>query len=188
MPEPRLLSILEDYPEEGQIAGRLVLGYGEIEFGTLLCLAAVLGDVTRSIGLMYRVRSEEQRLLVADALMRPAFEKAGLKDRYCEATTDAQHCRRIRNQYAHCHWGELATGEGLSFISLDDSARTQNGFVRFWPIDRDLLKKQERFFLNVQQRLRYLSDEYKVRVGQLASHDAKAPRKVARPPLHSAPA
>ena len=58
--------------------GRILVGYGELEYAMLTALAAILGDLNLTVKVMYRNRGEEQRLQIADALMRHEFEKKGL--------------------------------------------------------------------------------------------------------------
>src|SRR5215207_937717 len=38
-----LLPLFDQFPEEAAIIGRLIAGYGEIEFGLALCAGAVIG-------------------------------------------------------------------------------------------------------------------------------------------------
>jgi hypothetical protein len=65
-----IMPIFDACQEEGKIIGRLLAGYGELEFAICGCLAATMDDLNDAARIFYRVRGEEQRLHVADAMMR----------------------------------------------------------------------------------------------------------------------
>lgn len=178
----------DKFPLEAILIGRLVVGYGEIEWVVHECLSAVLGDVNTSVRVMYRAKGEEVRLEVADALMRHKFDQLSLTGPYTEAMADAHWCRRIRNQYAHSHYDGLSDMH-LCFVSFDQTAKIPAGetFVSRKPISLSLLQEQEAYFGYVQGCFFYLQTEYQVRAGLLTNHKRKLPKKVARPLLHNEP-
>jgi len=79
-----ILPVFRTFPEEGQIIGRLVVGYGVLEFYLICCLGPALGSDDRALRALFRVRSESTRIDVADALMRPPYKEIGLQDKYNE--------------------------------------------------------------------------------------------------------
>ena len=50
------------FPEEGSIIGRLLAGYGELEFELCRCVAAINDNMDAAIKAMFRVRGEEKRI------------------------------------------------------------------------------------------------------------------------------
>jgi hypothetical protein len=175
------------FPKEAELIGRILIGYGEIEYSMLTALGAVLGDLNVTVKVMYRTRGEEQRLEIADALMRHEFEKVSLSGPYCEAMADAHWCRRIRNQYAHSHFDSY---DGvLSFSDLEETAKQkpQTTRVKRRPLKLSLLQEQEAYFGYVQWCWFFLGKEYQKKAGSISIHDATLPKKVPRPLLHSGP-
>ncbi len=147
--------ILKDYPDETGIIGSLVVGYGDLEFWFASCLAETLSDTPQAIRLMFRIRSESQRINIADALLDPAFEKFGLSPDYDETLRSVRHCLRIRNQYAHCHW-RSKDGQ-LSFCNLEEFAKkSQSTLLHFRRLDLLLLNEQQRFFEYTRNWLYFL--------------------------------
>ena len=88
------------FPQEAAIIGRLLAGYGELEFELSRCLGAALGDDNTAARALFRVRGEKQRILTADALMRHKYHAADLETRYSETIACMHWCRTARNQYA----------------------------------------------------------------------------------------
>lgn len=75
-----------------------MVGYGELEFELLCCIAYVLGnDVSQAAKVLFRTRGEEARIRVADAFIRKHAKKHGLAEKYSETIGDVSFCRRTRN-------------------------------------------------------------------------------------------
>jgi hypothetical protein len=184
-----IMPIFDVCQEEGKIVGRLLAGYGEIEFALHGCLTAVMNDINAAGRLLYRARGEENRIIIADAIMHDHFSAVGLLNEYCEAIADMGWCRKVRNQFAHAHWyiGNPPP-YGLSIIDLDDAAKKRGGtmVVRQDYITLALLQQQEEYFLYVHECLRYLQFEYPFRARGLPSHSFVLPTKIARPPRYNA--
>lgn len=115
-------------PDEAAIIGRLLAGYGELEFSLAFCLGVVLGDHIVGIKAFFRLRSESSRLEVTDALMRDAIAAQGIEGEYAQAIGCIRHCLKIRNKYAHCHWA-VDTSAGLFFTSMQDTAESALSLV-----------------------------------------------------------
>jgi hypothetical protein len=181
-----ILPVFPRYPKEAEIIGRLLAGYGELEFELCLCLGAALGDEDTAIRVMFRARGEEARIQIADALARPKFEAAGVGPVYWEAIADMGYCRQIRNQYAHCHWTE--TSNGLGFLSLEPVARKTTP-IKLYAVcaDAPLLEEQEAYFKYVQRCFWHLGEEYKKWAGRSASLGFPLPKKLVRPPMDNGP-
>jgi hypothetical protein len=81
-----LVTSFVERPAEAAIIGRILAGYGEIEFFVYECLLAVLGYANIAARVMFRLRSESHRLEAADAL--PAKATA------CEKSTSLLSQRR----------------------------------------------------------------------------------------------
>jgi hypothetical protein len=99
-----ILIEFDDFPQHREIVGRLLIAYGELEWALTVCVQNAL-NVTPSEAsrILFRVRGESARIEVADAIARPLFAKVDLGAKWGNAIGAARHCRKIRNQYAHCH-------------------------------------------------------------------------------------
>ena len=178
---------LDEFPEEAAVIGRLLTGYGELEYALCVLLGDTLNDVEVAVKVMFRNGGEEGRIQIADALMRYKFEQTPIADAYKQTISDMQHCRKIRNQFAHSLF-EGTTQQGtLSFVDLEESARAP-GMTRIEavPIALPLLEAQEEYFGYVQDRLLYLSAEFQLQEGRTSSHGETLPATIAKPRRHGA--
>src|SRR4029079_8550030 len=110
-----------DYPSECEIIGRLLAGYTGIEFGLMMCVNSVIDDYDAVFKALFRTRGETQRIEIADALGRHKFHATKLGTEFEMAIGNMQHCRKIRNQYSHCHW--IVGKESLGFVDLEELAK-----------------------------------------------------------------
>ncbi len=171
---------------EMAIVGRLLAGYGELEYALGLLLAAVLNDIPTMIRVLFRARGEEARIQIADALMRHKFENTALKHLYNETISDMQHCKTIRNQFAHCMFDGFSRTGTLCFVDLEKTAReTTKSKVKPVSVELSLLEKHEEYFGYVQWRLFYLAREYERLIDEAKKHNLKLQKAVPRPPLNS---
>ena len=60
-PRP-ILTHFHGFAIEGEIVGRLLTGYANLEVGLLHCVQMVLGDFETPLKAMFRVRSERWRI------------------------------------------------------------------------------------------------------------------------------
>jgi hypothetical protein len=190
VPKETILWAFQDYPAEAAIIGRLLAGYGDLEFTLLTCVVAVSRDVNTSIRTLFRVRGEKQRIQIADAIIRHAYKKAGLYEPYCEGIGAMEFCRQIRNQYAHCHWISYKKQQtGLFFTDLEDVAKqnSDDPTVQELHVDVPLLDSQEAYFSYTMSCLVFLNLEYKRLTGQSPTHTLSMPKKRPRPKLHNPP-
>jgi hypothetical protein len=104
------------FQQEAAVIGRLLAGYGELEYELMVCLWFTIGDLDTATRVVFRARGEEQRIITADTIMRPRYDAVGLINPYSEAVADMGWCRQIRNEYAHCHWITIGNGPNLGFF------------------------------------------------------------------------
>ena len=186
MPDTTIMPAFKSFPQEASLIGRLLAGYGELEFQLMICLREVLDQIDIAIRVIFRARGEEHRILIADAFMREYYNSAGLIHPYSEAIADMSYCRQIRNQYAHCHWSTFR--HQLQFANLEETAKSNLGStsVKEYSVNIPLLKEQETYFLYVRDCLSHLSNEYARLQGRLRSHVFPLPKKIERPPKYNA--
>jgi hypothetical protein len=160
--------------------GRMLLGYGELEFWFTNLLCIKFNNASQGFRVLFRVRSESQRIKIGDAIIRPDMEKAGLGDVYAEAYGAMRHCLSIRNQYAHCHFKDV---DGiLKFTNLEDFVKGPNGnTVTFRSIIPPTLIEQDEFFGYTSDLLVHLSAELERALGR------ENPRSYPRPPRRQPP-
>src|SRR4051812_11799685 len=110
------LNVTKHHPNEAAVIGRLLAGYTEKEVDLQICVDAVFNDMDAVFKAMFRTRGETQRIEIADGLARNKFHAIGLGSQFEMAIGAIHLCRRIRNQYSHCHWH--ATPSNLGFVDL----------------------------------------------------------------------
>jgi hypothetical protein len=184
----QLMPALHRFPDEAARIGRIIAAFGELEFILALCLGEALDDRDTALRAMFRLASGRARVVTLDALLRSAYEKVGLKSKYGDMLAAVKYCQTIRNQYAHCHYGDHLK-VGLFFTNLQDAAEKAETFEYQWRhIDVPLLDQQEHYFLYAQMCLQFLSEEYKVKSGRTGvPHAFPWPTRREPPPLHNPP-
>ena len=183
----KFFTAFEEYPEEGMIVGRLVVGYGELEYDLMLCLSDCVGDIITAVRLLYRIRSESSRLEIADSLLRPYFKKYDLANEYSEVCVALKFCKTVRNAFAHSHW--TPTLRGLFFSDLERAAESKDGggMVRIRHIDGAILKQQEEYFVYCQEILNFLHVEAQRRNGLQIEKLYSMPKALQKPLLCTPP-
>jgi len=190
-----ILRAFQSAPAEAELIGRILAGYGELEMEFANCLAATLGqhkhDHRTAIRTLFRVRGEDSRILIGDAIMRARYTDVGLEDAYNEMLGAIRYCKSIRNQYAHCHW-LFEKNKGLFFTRADKPALSAIGALSFTfrHIGVPVLLKQEEYFCYTDDWLSYLQWDYlkRVRKERLPSIPVfEAPKIIPQPPRHSLP-
>jgi len=180
-----MLTEFEGFPEHRELVGNLLIAYGEIEWALAVCVQQALNiKPSHATRILFRVNGEAARIATADAIARPYFAKVDLEGQWGNAIGAANHCRRIRNQYSHCHW-RLIKGV-LRFVDLDEEAKAVEGplIVDAIPLDLTLLQKQREYFLYALDCLYFLDEEYQKQVGRLSSHALVMPKSIPAPPLY----
>jgi len=177
------------YPREAAIIGQLVSGYGELEFDLAYAVRWIIDDEDTAFKVMFRGPGEMQRILMADALARGKIADTKQKTIFEQTLASMHVCRKIRNQYAHCHWMD-SVGGGLKFIQLEEIAEQHAPVVistiKQYGADASLLSQQQAYFLHTQRRWHYLALEFQARRGVIASNPiAVAPRTMRTPKMHN---
>ncbi|HEX9324647.1 MAG TPA: hypothetical protein VF913_21405 [Xanthobacteraceae bacterium] len=188
MTETVLPSFLR-FREEGLIIGRILAGYGELEFEMCDCVFAINNDLDSSIRQLFGRRGELRRIKIAEELMKAQYEAAGLAAPHRAIMEDMDWCRQVRNQYAHCNWYDREN-EGLCFIDLEATAKrtitnATSLIERRHRIDVPLLTEQEAFFKYVQRGFWYLAASYREWAGGTPNHAFGLPQKVPQPRKHN---
>jgi hypothetical protein len=161
-----VLIFLKDYPDERALIGEILIAYGELENSVVDLVDAVLDDNETALRALFRLRSEGQRLDVADAIVRKWITEQKLDGVYGQALGAVRRCKAIRNQYAHCTWFERHGA--LAFINLEDAARAPEGPVTLTArrVDLALLRKQREFFDSTEDLLVYVAESYRRNMGR----------------------
>jgi hypothetical protein len=160
LPMANMLVEFENYPKERELIGTLLIAYAEIEFALFSLIAAVLGDTQdNAVQIFFRIRGEGARIEVSDAIVRPFLTKHGLGPKWSNAIGPLRLCKKIRNQYAHCHW--MLINENLSFLDFDSAVESssENSKVSMRAVDNALLQKQRLYFEYALDWLYYLASE-----------------------------
>jgi hypothetical protein len=183
---------LHHFPAEAVIIGRIVVALGELEYMVALCASKALDNQDVILKMLYGIKSTSARIDAADTLMRAAFAALQLGTEQQLMMDAVRQCLGIRNQYAHCNWGDDAT-EGLFFTDLQDAAE-RDGWEHYWKhVDVPLLDQQEAFFVHAQSWLFYLENELAfrrdlIKGGSLRRNLFPIPTVVLPPPRHNPPA
>lgn len=176
------------FEAEGQIIGRLLAGYGELELQLCNCVSMVISDLDAVFKAMFRIRGETPRIKIADALGRKPYAAHQLESEFSDAIRAMRYCLKIRNQYAHCQWYDDNTGK-LAFVNLEEIAGQDTVISNLLGltthhVDSALLTRQELYFIYVSACLDYLNYEGRRKAGKLPSHIFEAPQRMIRPPLY----
>jgi hypothetical protein len=185
MPDALLLAF-EGHRREREIVGKILIAYGELEHVVLDMLIATLRDGQAAIRTMYQLRSEANRLAVAEAIITPSFTAAKLAVPLKEGLDAMNHCKKIRNNYAHCIW--VDDNGLLRFGNLEEPAKSKGEKCQLvtHPLTLTLLRKQWAYFDYTQHLLMWVGQQFREhnqqeQVGPLISK----PKRVPLPKLHS---
>lgn len=182
-----ILTAFIKYPDEAAIIGRLLAGYSEIEFQLTSCLGHAIDDNNTALRALFRIRSERDRISVADALMRNKYKAVGLENQYADAIGAVRYCRKIRNQFAHCHWIHNSK-RGLAFMNLEAAAETfARPVIKFRPVNVSLLQEHEEYFCYALDCLKFLDHEILKLRDQSKDHQHVMPQKRSQPTLYNPP-
>jgi hypothetical protein len=181
-----IMPVFQQFPKEAGTIGRLLAGYGELEFEFMLCLKTILGDMDTAIRVVYRLQNESQRLTVIDSLIREPYENEGLSAQYSDAYGAIKFCKKIRNQYAHCHWANYGD-RGLVFTNFQDAADHPKPALTLNRVDTTILAAQEAYFEYAFGSLTFLHQEMCYKRGKIQKHPFSMPPKLEPPKLRNPP-
>lgn len=177
-------------PKESRIVGYLLSGYPELELEMCRCLSHMLhGDRIQAIKLMFRLRGEENRIQILDAMVHKRFVEAGLSKEYKIVFESLKRAKEIRNQYAHCHWDNKQKKGILRFIRLEEGARGAETKLKWKEINLPLLEYQRSHFSLTVVALQELLKEFQAReAGKSTSRLSTILPELKPPPLYNDPA
>ena len=180
------MPVFLDAPEEANIIGRLITGYGELEFDLAMCLSRFTHDRESAFRAMFRVRSEGGRLHIAESLLFGPLTSLGLRNEYTDVKGAMRYCLRIRNQYAHCHWGEYNNRKPY-FINMEEEVKKDipKDHYDYMGVSLKILKDQELYYAYTQNCLWFLSHEVDVKRQKLKRQPFSMPSKLVPPKLHN---
>lgn len=173
------------YPAEAAIIGRLVVGFGELEYAIADLVGVITQDKMVSLKVIYTLRVTSARIDIAEIVLKRAYEQARAVEAFTETFAAVRHCLKIRNMYAHCNWGDDATGGrdgGLFYTNLQAAIDQPDGYPLPWRhVDVPLLELQENYFTYALELIRHL--------GGLARRPGfplwPSPLKLSPPSLHN---
>lgn len=178
-----LLPAFIRHPEESRIIGLLVTGYGELEFLLAHCVGEIIDNRDVAFKVMFRARGEEQRVILADALARPILSEGAYRTAFEQTIAALRHCLKIRNQYAHCAWGDDA--RGLWFVALEENAKDNGPYdlteLTQHVLSLDLLREQEAFFVHTKNRLGALNLARQYEAGKISTPSFGIQVEIPRP-------
>jgi len=177
----------EDFPNEADHIGRLYAGYTELEFSLMHCVIVVRDDFDTILKAMFRTRGEAPRINVADAFGRQAYDTLNLGTQFALGITAINHCRKIRNQYAHCVWWDDNTGN-LAFANLEDVAKLNTLVTDLKDLPTryatlELLHEQVNYFSYVDSHLLWLNYEGRLLSERVKENPHQEPAQRERPAL-----
>jgi hypothetical protein len=178
---------LRDFPEHASIIGDMLLGFNDLEFFMVDLVGQAIGDKHFKVSprIIYRLRRANDRLQVADAILRPFMVKLRLHGQYTQWFGVMKHCRTIRNQYAHCGFSPNRSGR-LTFANLLNTGHPDEDAVfEFVPIELGLLKEQQAYFGYALDVTSWLMAEARFRRDRRRKHRLRLPTSRAAPRLHS---
>lgn len=167
-----ILVQLDQHPEERDPIGKIILAYGVLEVSLLECVRTALdNDIYTATRVLYRLKSESNRLEVADALVRPRMEAHALRPIWEDAYGAYKLCKNIRNSYAHSMWVSDSDGT-LRFGDLEKAGNTRIGKsdINFRPLTKAVLIDQFGYFTHAHHLMLYALDQLQT--------SAKLPRKL----------
>ena len=178
------------HSKTGTAIGRIVVGYGELEFDFCRLIAALSGNFDAAIKIMFRTRGESQRIQVADGFVRNLIPEGAFRKAYEETVAHLRYCIKIRNQYAHCNWVESVNGADLVFIDLEEIAKpdtsADSGTLTMHLIKEKLALEQEQFLILIMDWVNWLRLECDCDAGRATRpHFLPTPPRPTRPPLYS---
>jgi hypothetical protein len=175
------MSAFRAHPKEAEIIGRLLAGYGELEFLMAMCVAECVGNLSTASRLLFRSRGEEHRIAIADAVLVPYCDRFNLLDEWEMVRRGLSWCKQTRNQFSHCHWLDDGPG-GLFFTNIEKAAKTKIGeaTLLFLHVDVPLLNLQEDYFRWTGDGLIYLKAQIAKSLGR-QSPSFPSPKEIPQP-------
>jgi hypothetical protein len=184
--------------KDSAVVGRLIAGYGELEFLLAMCTGVALAARRKpnpkhtrpqhriryehlGIKRLFRLRGEQNRINYAKKQMHMVFFKMGMRTEYIEIMGAMAACLKIRNLFAHCHWGQ-SKKRGLFFIDLEAAGLAPGRLaLNFRHADGRTLAQIEDYFWYTFLCLDYLAKEFSIRADLMRGPAPSRPTRL--PPL-----
>jgi hypothetical protein len=175
--------------------GRLVAGYGEIEFllgwcaGTALACETPIGPgISKAehratyehegVAQLYVKRGESARIDFAKDTMHAVIARYKLNQEFHDAIMLVQQCLKIRNLFAHCNWDQ-SSKRGLFFVSLEDAAKQHPPLQpRTRHAGTKALEAAEDYFTSTIMILNFIAQAMAVRGGVAIGPEFPKPERV----------
>jgi hypothetical protein len=185
-PRP-ILTQFHAFAVEGEIVGRLLTGYANLEVGLLHCVSMVLGDFDTPLKAMFKIRGESRRIDEAVKLGQGPYDALRLGTDFKRAIAAMRYCLAIRNQYAHWVWWNDNSGK-IAFANLEDVALRKSSVkdlrkLKPHHVDATLLSSQEAYFAYTDQCLAWVNYEGRYRAGTLSPNTVFKPKSLKKPDL-----
>lgn len=165
----------------------MLAGYGELEIDLAALVGQMLGDDEQGIRILYRLRSEAQRLDVADAILANACKALELTGFYSTTYGAIKWCKNMRNTYAHCLWVER--DGSLCYFDFETGARSATAeiSVKTSPVSVPLLTEQAKYFHYTTECMQHLAHLHAKKTGRTSrlSTVATAPKQQPPPKRHN---
>jgi uncharacterized protein YaeQ len=158
---------------EGDVIGRLLAGYTNIEISLLHCVQVATGDLNAVLRRMFGERGETKRINAAVKLGLPEYQRLKLAADFEKSIRVVRHCLKIRNQYAHWVWWDDYSGK-LAFANVEDLTKYRRpirdlGKLKAHHVDAVLLKAQEAYFVYADDLLSWVNYEGRFRDKKLGA-------------------
>jgi hypothetical protein len=184
-----ILAPFKKFKAEGEVIGRLLAGYSNLEVGLMHCVQMAGGGTLDSVlRKMFRIRSESKRIKEAESVGLQHYGKQRLVGHFRKAIEAMRHCLAIRNQYAHHIWWDDYSGK-LAFANLEELAHKPHvvikdlGDLTAFHVDQTLLESQEAYFVYVDEYLAWINYEGRARLGKIPRNMLDLPKRPPKPRL-----
>lgn len=180
-----IIPCFQKFKAEGEIIGRLVVGYGDIELDLCNCVAMGIEDFDLALKAMYRPRGESARIEVADTIGRRAYVALGLGQEFDTCLTDLRFCLKLRDRYAHSQLYDDNSGQ-LAIVVLEEEAKKKTVVkdltgLTTRHLTKEILRNQELYFLYARACIGYINYEGRFLRKQFNARLYNKPVLVARP-------
>ena len=175
----------QTYRRDREIIGRLLIGYGEMEFDLCNCIAMGLNDLDMAFKTMFRVRGETSRIDIADAMGQKVYACLGLASSFHDAINAMRFCLRLRNRYAHSHFYDDNSGK-LAMVSLEEIAKKRavikdlRGLTTKY-LTTGILHSQEAYFVYTRACIEFVNYEGRYLRKTLTTRLFEAPQRIETP-------
>lgn len=161
----------------------MVIGYGELDISFGILAGTAIYHRMPVLEALHSIRTEKGRIDISEALSRGPVTQMGLGDKYDYVVNALRYCLKLRNKFAHSHWGDI---DGVLCYSSAENAFTGPKTIKWFPLTLELLQSQEAYFEHTRLCILILTTAIEhVLVEKEA--DLPWPEKMKQPSMHSPP-